>query len=304
MRRPVTNLAASVRARLLNRARSDGQTFQAVLMRFAIERLLYRLASSPYADQFVLKGAQLFRLWFDTPHRTTKDLDLAGYGVADQEELARIFQEVCTAEVEPDGVVYHMDSVRVEPIRVEQEYHGNRVHLNCRLEQAKLELQIDIGFGDAIVPPAERVEFPALLDFPAPRMRAYPKEATIAEKLHAMVTFGDRNSRTKDFFDLWTLASGCSFQGERLCQAIAATFSRRGTPVPSEAPVALTDAFAVHPDQLVRWRAFLRRLGAPTDAEWAEVLSRAREFLLPPCFAAAAEQPFAMTWEPGGPWRA
>ncbi len=300
--RPVSNLPASVRARLLNLYKAEGQTFQSVLTRYAIERLLYRLAVSPHAGHFVLKGAQLFRLWFDTPHRTTKDLDLAGYGLGSAEDLARMFQGLCAAEVKPDGVVYDPATVRVEPIREEQEYHGHRVLLLCRLEQARVPMQIDIGFGDAVVPPAEQVDFPTLLDFPAPRLRAYPREATIAEKFHAMVTLADRNSRTKDFFDVWKLASECCFEGERLCQAIAATFGRRGTPVPSEPPMALTEEFAAHPDQVARWRAFMNRLGGHSEIGWGEVLAVIRDFLGPPSTAAGAGEQFDRVWPPGGPW--
>ena len=298
----LTNLAASVRARLLNRAKQDGQTFQSVLNRYAIERLLFRLAVSPHAEHFVLKGAQLFRLWLATPHRTTKDLDLAGYGVGEGDALAAMMQAICTAEVEADGLVFDPATVRVEPIRVEQEYHGSRVHLRCRLEQARIDVQIDIGYGDAIVPAAAVIDFPALLDFPAPRLRAYPMEATIAEKFHAMVTLGERNSRTKDFFDVWTLATQCAFEGERLAQAIAATFGRRGDSISAEPPLALTAAFADNQDQIVRWQAFTRRLGTPAPPAWAEVLAVIRDFLGAPCAALAAGEQLDRHWPPGGPW--
>lgn len=302
MARDLTNLAASVRARLLNRAKQDGQTFQSVLNRYAIERLLSRLAASPYAEQFVLKGAQLFRLWFATPHRTTKDLDLAGYGVGEGEMLAAMMQAICTAEVEPDGLIFDPATVRVEPIRVEQEYHGSRVHLRCRLEQARLDVQIDIGYGDAIAPAAAVLDFPTLLDFPAPRLRVYPMEATIAEKFHAMVMLGGRNSRTKDFFDVWTLATQCPFEGARLTQAIAATFGRRGDSIAVEPPLALTAAFADNQDQIVRWLAFTRRLDVPAPPAWAEVLAVIRDFLGAPCAALAAGEQFGRHWPPGGPW--
>lgn len=258
--RPLSNLPASVRARLLNLSKAESQTFQSVLTRYAIERLLYRLAVSPHADHFVLKGAQLFRLWFDTPHRTTRDLDLAGYGLASDEELVAIFRDLCDAEVEPDGMTFDPRSVRVEAIRAEQEYQGQRVVLQARLEQARIQVPIDIGFGDAVVPAAEWVDFPTLLEFPSPHLRAYPPEATIAEKLHAMVLLEERNSRSKDFFDVWMLASHREFEGLRLWKGIAATFERRQTPVPSEPPVALTEAFAEEPDQVARWQAFMNRL--------------------------------------------
>lgn len=226
------DLAASVRQRLLNQSQKLGEVFDLTLTRYAIERFLYRLTCSAYADQFVLKGAILFAVWTGQMYRPTRDIDLLGFGDSSAETLIHLFKEICAVEVDPDGLMFDGRSVQVEEIREAQEYPGQRVRLQAHLGQARISLQVDIGFGDVITPAAPEVEYPSLLDFPAPRLRVYPKETVIAEKFQAMVVLGFINSRMKDFYDVWLMSKEFSFAGRLLARAIQATFERRQTDLP------------------------------------------------------------------------
>ena len=298
-----TNVAASVRQRLLNLSRDKGEDFNFVLTQYALERFLYRLANSEYADRFVLKGAMLFAAWSDRSHRPTRDLDLLGYGDASEQQLITSFQQICQAEVEPDGLEFDAKSIRVTEIREDQEYDGQRVQLVARLEKAQIHLQIDIGFGDAVTPEAEEIDYPTLLDFPAPRIWAYPRETVVAEKLQAMIALGMPNTRMKDFYDVWMIAMHFSFDGTTLVRAITATFDRRKTKIPNEVPTALGDEFATDRDKVTQWKAFLQRSrleGAAVDL--SQVVDELRAFLIPPLFAAANSEAFNQSWTDGGPW--
>ena len=237
------DIGASVRSRLLRLAREQGEDFQLVLIRYANERLLSRLASSRHAQRFVLKGAALFTLWAGKPHRTTRDLDLLGFGEPGVDHVRQVFTEVLALEVPDDGVRFDLATLDVGLIREEQEYGGVRVEVVARITNAQVRLQVNVGFGDVITPEAAVVAFPPLLDFPAPRLRAYPRETVVAEKIEAMVHLGMANSRMKDFYDVALLARRFDFDGELLTRAIRATFERRKTPLPSTTPVALTTAF-------------------------------------------------------------
>jgi predicted nucleotidyltransferase component of viral defense system len=298
----LTNLAASVHRRLLNLSQTRGENFNLLLVQYALERFLYRLVQSGYAHQFVLKGALLFVIWRLKEHRPTRDLDLLGYGDSSPEVLDRLFRNICAVEAE-DGLIFHPDSVRVREIREEQEYGGQRVHLVATLGQARIPLQIDIGFGDAITPAAEEVEYPTLLGFPALRLRAYPKETVVAEKLQSMVMLGILNSRMKDFYDIWALSQQFPFDGRILAQAIRATLERRRTELPQTPPVALTPQFAQEPSKITQWKAFLRRNQLDVGgADLAQIVDLLGHFLLPPLAAIADGRGFAGRWPPGGPW--
>jgi hypothetical protein len=299
------NMAAPVRARLTDLARRQGEDFQLVLTRYAIERLLYRLARTEYAAEFVLKGAMLFRLWAGQPHRPTRDLDLLGRGEPSVERLAAVFRAVCAAAVEDDGLTFDPDTVTAEKIKQDQEYEGVRVGCVARLGQARIDLQVDVGFGDAVTPGPVKVQFPALLDLPAPELAAYPRETVVAEKFQAMVMLGIANSRMKDFFDLWVLARSFGFGGAVLADAIRATFARRKTPVPAVPPLALTAEFGADAAKVKQWQAFLKKgkldAGGVTLVEVCEFLAG---FLMPPAQALAGGTKFAQAWPAGGPWAA
>jgi hypothetical protein len=280
------NTAASVRQRLLNLSRQSGEEFQRLLTRYAVERLLDRLSRSDHAPRFVLKGAVLFTLWTGELHRPTRDLDLLGFGERSPEGLSGVFRSLCELEVPDDGLLFTAATVAVEPIREEQEYGGQRVKLEARLGQARIDLQVDVGFGDAITPKAEAVEYPTLLGMNPPRLRAYPRETVVAEKLEALAKLGMVNSRMKDFFDLAILARSFPFVGSVLRDAIAATFQRRGTVIPTELPIALTDSFAKDEVKLTQWKAFISRNGLEGKAgELGQVVGELAKFLGPPMIA-------------------
>jgi hypothetical protein len=303
----IRNTAASVKQRLLNLARERGEDFNFLLIRYGVERLLYRLDQSKHAEEFVLKGAMLFHMRPDPlPHRPTRDVDLLGKGSPEPARLVRVFREVCAVNVVDDGLVFDERSVRGARIQEEQEYEGVRMHLQARMGLARVPVQVDVGFGDALTPPPKRELLTVLLDLPAPCLLTCPWETVIAEKFEALVDLGMANSRMKDFFDLAYLSSTLALDGAVLAQAIDATFRRRKTPLPAEAPVGLSRAFGSDTVKQTQWRAFVRRLrgGAGRETDSLDtVLGKLREFLMPPVEALLQERPFGKSWTPGGTWR-
>lgn len=304
MTREAHHLAASLRARLLNEAKARHEEFQNFLMRYARERWLYRLSQSSHRDRFVLKGAMLFAVWSEQPHRATQDLDLLGFGSSSIADLEQACREICQVSAPNDGLEMLANSIKGRAIREENIYDGVRLTLTARLSHARIPLQIDVGFGDSVTPEPELIEYPALLGLPAPQLRAYRRETVIAEKFNAMVVLELRNTRLKDFYDLWVLARTYDFDGAMLLQAIKATFARRRTPLPAAAPIALTDAFSADATKQKQWLAFVRRSRLQAgEASLIEVVSLLREFLLPPVAARNDEQSFGKMWQAGGPWR-
>ena len=274
------NTAISVRARLLDRARRDGDDFQRLLVRYAIERLLYRLSSTRHAEDFVLKGATLFALWMGKPHRATKDLDLLGRGTPDVERLVSIFQEIAAVACSEDGMTFDPAGISGSPIREDAAYAGVRVVVPGELAGARTRVQVDIGLGDATVPPPPLVEVTSVLDLPQPRLRAYAPETVVAEKLEALVVLGITTSRMKDLYDLDLIRRTFAFD-DTLATAVAATFDRRGTPVPTELPIGLSDAFAADTVKRTQWTAFLRKAGGESDLELGAVIASLRAWLWP-----------------------
>lgn len=298
------NLAASVRARLLNHARESKDELQLVLMRFGLERLLYRLSQSEHTGEFVVKGAMLFLVWTGEAHRSTKDLDLLALKSASIPHLEAVFRRVAEIAVEDDGLVFLRDTVTAETIRENDIYQGVRVSIEARLGNARIPLQVDIGFGDAVTPKAGKIVFPTLLEFPAPKVAAYPKETAIAEKFEIMVKLGVANSRMKDYFDIWTLCREFDFDGEVLSAAIRATFRRRKTALPAEFPVALSQEFYDEPTKQRQWEAFTKRGRLKVaETDLAKVVAVIRQFLGPAANAAANDLVFKKQWSKGGGWR-
>lgn len=297
------NLAASVRQRLLNRARERHEDFNYLLTRYANERLLFRLAESAHRDQFILKGATLFELWHDAVHRATRDVDLLGFGEPAVERMQATFRDLCALDVEPDGLEFLDESVRAERIRDRQAYGGVRVRLAADLDGARIAIQVDIGFGDTVTPGVVEAEFPTLLDSPVPRLRTYPPETVVAEKFEAMVRLGIANTRMKDFHDLWAMATTLEFKGAPLAAALAATFQRRGTALPLEPPVALRPEFSADPGKQTQWAGFSERIAVSPTVSLKSVTEVLRVFLLRPAAAAARSEPFEEDWPPGGDWR-
>jgi predicted nucleotidyltransferase component of viral defense system len=297
------DIAASVRARLLQLAKTRGEDFQLLLTRYANERLLYRLSKSRHASGFVLKGAALFMLWTEKPHRATRDVDLLGFGDPSPDRIRGVLRDVIETKVDDDGLVFDASSLESGAIREEQEYGGIRAVLIARLAAAKIRLQIDVGFGDVITPQAIDVDYPALLEFPAPHLRAYPRETVVAEKLEALVHLGLANSRMKDFYDLMVLSRSFVFEGDLLVRAIRATFGRRKTELPTNLPIGLTAAFAEDPTKRSQWTAFVRKTGAQDAGDLQTVVAQIIEFAGPALLAAASGTGYAKRWSPAGAWK-
>ena len=253
------NLAASVRTRLKQHATANKQDFNLTLTRYGLERLLYRLSVSEHASNFLLKGALLFTLWYDVAHRPTRDADLLSFGPDDVDTAVDTFQEICLIPAD-DGVVFNPDSVKGSIIRKQAGYGGVRVDLEAKLDGARIALQVDIGFGDAVTPAPQAIRYPVLLeDFPAPQLRAYPKYTVVAEKFHAVCLLGLANTRMKDYFDLWVLLNDTTLDPVELRQATKATFERRKMLLPTTVPIGLSDSFASDVTKQTQWNAFLKR---------------------------------------------
>jgi len=302
-KRPPKNVSASVKARLLNVARERQEEFNLLLVRYGIERLLYRLSKSQHADSFALKGAILFHLWAEAPHRPTRDVDLMSRGSPDVARMEGIFRQIVKTKVKDDGLTFDRSTVRAERIREDQEYEGIRVQLETHLGTARIRLQVDIGFGDAITPRPRKREVPCILDSEAPRLSVYPWETVVAEKYQALVELGMTNSRMKDFFDLRYMAREFEFNGARLSKAVRATFERRKTDLPDTRPLGLSAKFTEDSVVRTRWLAFLRRSRLEElDLELSGVSNEIWTFLQPVTKALLAGQAFNMNWKRGGPW--
>lgn len=297
--------AAELRKLLLRLARERGEDFQVTLSRYGAERLLYRLSRTRHRESFVLKGAMLIGTWTRVPHRATRDVDFLGLGDPSPSRLAEILREVAVVEGGNDALVFDPDTVRVEEIREEDQYGGLRLRIMADFGGAVVHVQMDVGFGDAVVPAAEWFDYPTLLDLPAPRVRAYTRYTVVSEKLEAIVSLGMLNSRMKDFYDLWMLSREFEFDGELLGQAVHATFERRRTEMPAEVPPALQEAFAADAEKQRQWKAFVSRGQLQhSEAGLDAVIRHVRGFVIPVLEALSRDRPFKKKWKPSGPWMA
>jgi len=276
------NTVRSVHQRLLNLRDTTGEQFNHVLMRYGQERLLYRVQAAGHADIFVLKGAMLFALWHEVPGRPTRDIDLLGFGDLTHDRLRAIFTDACAVEALDDGLRFEADSIQTDDIRDDQQYHGVRVRLLAFLGRARLAIQIDVGFGDALTPEPQEIDYPAILGFPAPRLRAYHPATVVAEKLNAAVVLGALNSRMKDFYDMHVILAHMDIDDALLRDAIRATFDRRNIPLPTEVPVAFTPEFLEDGIKETQWRAFLGRSGLTSfDVDLVTVFADLKKRLWP-----------------------
>lgn len=302
MARPIKDIAASVHQRLLNMARETRRPFGELLQYYAMERFLYRLFESPHAKKFLLKGALMLAAWKSPVSRPTKDIDLLGRIENDIDSIAAIARNICLQKVEPDGIVFDADSIRAERITEEAEYEGVRVRFKGRLGRARVAMQLDVGFGDVVVPPGRKIVYPTLLDFPAPRLCGYSRESTIAEKFETMVKLGELNSRMRDFYDIWLLSQQFDFKGQLLSKAIERTFSRRGRELPVKLG-PLVKALIEDDPKETQWRGFIRksRLGNAPE-EFREVVVSIVSFIEPVLKAVAKGSTFNANWTAPGPW--
>ncbi len=302
MTKRITNQAASVHQRLLNLAKSSGRPFNELLQFYAIERFLYRLAQSQYHDRLVLKGALMLLVWKTPITRPTRDIDLLGRISNDLESVRSVIADICRQAVEDDGLVFDPSSVTTARIAEDADYEGVRAKFDGHLGKARVAMQIDLGFSDVITPAPVAINYPALLGQSSADLMAYSRETVIAEKLEAMVSLGQLNSRMKDFFDLWLLARTQDFEGRIVADAISRTFAHRHTQVVVN-PICFTDDFATDRAKAVQWAAFLRNgnlADAPTS--FHEVTATIRAFLSPVIGALAANAEFSMNWHAPGPW--
>jgi len=301
-RKTPVNVAASVRARLLTVSKERREDYTLTLMNYAAERFLYRLSRSTLRDQFILKGAMLFAVRIGEQYRPTRDLDLLGMGEATEASVNLAIRKIAATTVDDDGLVFDVDTLEVHAIREDNRYGGLRAVMRAGLGQARIHVQIDVGFGDAITPAATDLEFPTLLtNMPSPNVRAYPTETIVAEKVEAMVDLGISNSRIKDFTDVAMAARRLKFSGDSLVAALRATFRRRGTTLPEQI-VGLSERFVEDANALANWKAFATR-NEPADFQsLAQVVAELRLFLQEPLDHARTGQSFLATWSPGGPW--
>lgn len=300
------NVAASIKARLLNKAKEREEEFELFLVRYACERFLYRLGASEVRDRCTLKGAGLLTLWMDDPYRATRDVDLLASGESDEAGIRTIMGKICSVPCPEDGLTFDIDSLAVSPIRAGQEHAGQRAVLRTHLGTARIRMQVDFGFGDAVTPSPEESDCPTLIEgLPSPRVRTYPRVVMIAEKFEAMVNLGRRNSRMKDFHDIWALPKSFPFDGAELCTAVARCFERRSIAWTDEIPDALTPAFYADSDLQLRWQAYLRAgaFRTPPPASFEEIGEGVQGFLRPVRDSLVAGDPLEMQWPTGGPWK-
>ena len=298
------NVGASIRARLMNRSRETSEDFQFLLERYTRERFLYRLGESQHRERYVLKGAMLLALWDEAVYRPTRDLDFTGYGSSLANDVRSAIRDICETPVADDGIVFDSGDIVIEPSRDHEEYDGLRALFWAKISSARIRMRIDIGFGNAIQPPPTDAHYPTLLDAPHPQIRVYPREAVVAEKLHAMVVIGERNSRYKDFYDLHALAQHFAFEGDNLVRAIGATFEKRRTTISQTLPVALTPQFYDDDNRAEQWRTYLERNELPgTSSDFGIVGERLLSFLGEPWDAMARGSRFTGSWSAGGPWQ-
>lgn len=295
--------AESIRHRLRNVLRARGEDVSLGLQRYAAERFLYRLGRSVHRERFVLKGATLFAIW-GTTYRPTRDLDFTAYGNSEMDAVLGALREICHTPDDVDALQFEADTITAEPIRDGSEYPGIRVHITAVLGTSRTPIQLDLGFGNAIVPGPDEVEYRSLLGDPPPRIRAYPQESVVAEKLHAMVTLGEQNSRYKDFYDMHTMASAFRFERTTLVAAIRATFERRATPIADETPVALRATFYADDARAKQWRAYVTRNGMTgVQQDFASVGERIVAFLQPVWEDLNSSGARRSDWSPEEGWR-
>lgn len=303
MTHKIRNMAVSVKDRLRNQAHAISANHQDLVVQHILERVLYRMSVSPYADRFVLKGAMLFPAWTDSYIRPTRDLDLCTAEGGPPSSLAKEFQEILTASVEDDGVRFDTSTLAVRPIRQDDVDMGQRVNVLAMLDTTRVKVQIDIGFGDVITPEPENLEYPSLLAFPTPYLRTCPRYTSAAEKLHAMVEIGFGSTRLKDFFDLAAMSRLLEFDGSNLARAIGNTFGQRGTTIPNDTPATLTQEYANKPESVNLWAKLTDAPAVLLHGEdLMDVLDEVGRFILPPAHTAAAGQAFNQHWPTGGPW--
>jgi hypothetical protein len=297
MSKSVVNVAASIRQRLLNLSRERKEDFGLVVTKYGLERILYRMAKSRHRELFVLKGAMLFELWTEQRYRPTRDADFLARGENNPERFIEIFKEICGIKVEDDGITFDGTTITAERITEDTDYQGIRVRFVGRLDNARVPIQIDLGFGDVITPAPIEAQLPALFELPAPKLLTYPRESVVAEKFEALVSLGMANSRMKDLHDLRTLAREFSFEGAVLSDAVASTFKRRGTKLPAGKPLVFTAEFFSDEGKKKQWTAFCEKNKSYVEQITLQnICQEIQEFLMPVIEAGTNNRKFSRQW--------
>lgn len=299
MTKNITNTADSIKQKLINISRQRGDDPNLIFIRYTIERLLYRIGCSKYKNQFILKGAMLFAIWTGKTHRPTKDLDLLGFGDSSAEKLISIFTQICNVKVQDDGLEFISDSIEIAEIRKDFEYPGQSIKLQAKLGNARINIHIDIGFGDIVVPKPIEINYPTLLNMNAPKIRAYPIETVVSEKCDSIISRGILNSRMKDFYDLMIIAKQFTFDGKILAEAITKTLAIRGTVISGNIPIALTEEFYSSPDKQIQWKAFLKiNKLENSNLELSDAIQNIEKFLMPVINSLVKKEAFSKKWIP------
>ncbi len=299
MKKVIKNYSASVRSRIENVAKENHRGFSEILLFYTMERFLFRLSQISEGSSFILKGGIMFRIWDKEIPRPTRDIDLLSNKTNDIHELSRIMAQACTVSCEEDGVEFSPQSIRAEKIKEDADYEGVRIKIEGKLGTARTPLQIDIGFGDVVVPNAILIEYPTIIDLPAPKLKTYSKESVIAEKIHAMVFLGSMNSRMKDFYDIWFLVNQFDFESNIISEAIAQTFKRRKTNIDPK-PIAFSLDFAKNQQKQIQWKAFYRKLQTDhqiKELDFVDVVKLIKKFSTPILEAVKAKETSTGKWD-------
>ena len=303
MKRHPEGIHKSILHRLKNQAREENLPQANILLYYGMQCFLNRLSRTEYWDKFILKGGMVFNALKIPNRRATKDLDFQGVLSSDKDNLIKVIKEICDINIEADGVEFDASTVTAAEIMLEANYPGIRVKFLGYLGKSKINMVLDVSFGGSIIPNALVLDFPTLLDSPTFKIKQYPLETVISEKLETTISKSEFNSRRKDFYDLWLLSEEKEFDGAVLIRAIKATFQDRNTNLPSDINNIFSDQFISQYQSA--WVTFLKKEAlekvAPEDFEI--VVKKLRLFLLPPIEAIAQDKPFEMLWKSGGSWR-
>ncbi len=296
------DIAASIRQKLLNKSKQDNRPFNEVLQYFTMERFLYRLSKSKHVGKFILKGALMLRVWESSHHRPTMDIDMLGKTSNQPESIVTQMKEIIETEVEPDGLIFDSSTIKSEKITEDADYEGVRIRFEGKLENAKIHMQIDIGFGDIIYPQPSKSFVPTILTLPSPEILCYSRESVIAEKCEAMIKLGEINSRMKDFYDIWLISRQFNFSGNNLVQALRLTFSQRNTKMPKDLSFFSTE-FAN--GKQTQWLAFKNKLKQDfIPTHFIEVIDHNNLFLTPIIESINANQNLSSNWNAPSAWDA
>ena len=304
MKKDIKNMQASIWGRLQNKAKETNRPFSEVLQYYGMERFLYRFSLSGYADRFILKGALMFTVWEVPERRTTLDMDFSAKYDNKVTSIEKVVKEICKVQVIPDGLLFDPKTVKGQRIKEAADYEGVRVKFRGFLKRARIPMQLDVAFGDIIYPRSKTIDYPVILDLPKPRLKGYPAESVISEKLEAMVKLGLLNSRMKDFYDLWLMMRRFDFDGSRLAEALKRTFNHRKTPPPQDEALFAEEIYNEESDRQTLWRAFLKKGDIKhAPGKLCITAEKIEKFLIKPLNAARKNQEFNKEWKAPGPWK-